>query len=162
MIAEHSIQLLAGDVRFKDHVYWTFYGGAIWKYFAFFFLIIFGINIISGAHVSLQLFLWTLFRSFLALVIISIGTFFLILFQYKRLTSAQRSVTWAFSNAGIAVTDKAGNEIKKPWSEVKGISFTKLGVRISYKPFGSFWIPKRWFQEETRAQLKTLTKDQGL
>ena len=162
MSDEHIVQLRAGDVHFKDHLHWTFFGSAVWKcallvsiIIAFFLL---GAHLFAAKPINTGLVLDILYPSFVALVMIFIWTFLLVSMQFKRLSPTQRRVVWAFSTTGIAVKDKAGNEIKKPWSEIKAVKYSGLGVRIEFRPFGSFWVPNRWFKENQIMELKTLTQ----
>jgi len=160
------IELSVGNIRFKDHVHWVFYGNGVWKCafiaFILIFLMLVGVHITSGHPVSVQVFLAAIYPSFVAFIMILLWTFLLTSFQFKRLSSDQRSVSWKFSNVGFTFSDKAGNEIKKPWSEIRAVKFSKLGARIYSRPFGSFWIPERWFPKDTIFELKNLIEDKGL
>ena len=159
---EQTIELSAGDVRYKDHLHWTFYSSAVWKCAlivpTLLGLFLLGFNLLAAPPVTGRLVLEILYPSFVVLIMIFVWTFLLISMQFRRLSPTQRSVAWVFSNAGVAVKDQAGNEIKKPWSEIKSVKYSGLGVRLEFRPFGSYWIPNRWFNEDQIIELQALTQ----
>ena len=167
MVESKTIESITGKFQLKDHFDWTYRGSAAWKSAlilpSLFFLFLTSILFFGGEVLSLRnIFVEAIYPSLVVLVMLAVWSLIFVIMGYRRLTDSQLTATWKFSNEGLAIEDKVGNQIIKPWIEIKKVKYSDKGVRIIYKPLGSLWLPERFLADDDLVDLKSLTKNLNL
>ena len=162
-----KIKSLTGQISLKDQLHWALLGSAAWKCVLLvpflIFILVFGTQVLSDqTTLFVASFYEALFTSFIALLMVGLWTVTLVYLGHRRLTDGQRTVIWTFSESKVVVTDQVGNQIVKPWSQISRVKFTAKGVRMTYKPLGSIWVPARLLTAENLVDLKVVAKGLNL
>jgi hypothetical protein len=77
---------------------------------------------------------------------------------HRRLSSAQKQLSYEISSEQIQVRDAAGSAYVFRWDLVRAITETSSGFSIAVKPAGSRWLPRRAFSAEAIESLRGLAK----
>jgi hypothetical protein len=80
-------------------------------------------------------------------------------FGYRRLSGAQRQVTYLVTREQIETRDAADAAIIVPWNGVKRCFESRSGFALRLKPAGLRWLPKRAFGSDATLALRRLIAD---
>ena len=87
----------------------------------------------------------------------AIGLLPLILaYSYRRLSEAQKQLSYAIDAQQIVVRDAAGTMVTVQWSLARRAIETRHGFLVALEPFGGRWLPKRAFAPDAVAALRAL------
>jgi hypothetical protein len=77
---------------------------------------------------------------------------------HRRLSPAQKQLTYEISSEQIQVRDATGSALMFPWDVVRAITETSSGFSLAMKPAGTRWLPRRAFSTEAIASLRGFAK----
>ena len=77
-------------------------------------------------------------------------------YSYRRLSEAQKQLSFAIDAQQIVVRDAAGTVVTVQWTLARGAIETGDGFLVALKPFGGRWLPKRAFAPDAVAALRAL------
>lgn len=76
-----------------------------------------------------------------------------------RMSVDQRRISYELDEAGVATRDGTGASLTCPWTNVRKARETSRAIRLSLKPMGSRYIPKRAFEANDLPALRALLRE---
>jgi hypothetical protein len=77
---------------------------------------------------------------------------------YRRLSDAQKQLSYEIDAEQIRVRDSAGSALVFPWEVVRSITETNSGFSLAMRPAGARWLPRRAFTPEAISSLRGLAR----
>ena len=84
-----------------------------------------------------------------------------VIFNFIRLSPAQKDMIWVIDESRILLRDAADTEVSIPWKIVKRFQVKNGGFLLSLRPAGVRWIPARAFDEVGSAAIIEFAKEAG-
>jgi YcxB-like protein len=75
---------------------------------------------------------------------------------FRRLSNAQKELSYEIDSDRILVRDGTGTVIGIPWSQVRRVTEAKSGFSIAIRPAGARWLCKRAFTADAIESLRRL------
>ncbi len=76
-----------------------------------------------------------------------------------RTSKDQRRISYELDDAAVVMRDATGASLACPWGNVRGARETARAVRLTLKPMGSRYIPKRAFAAIDLPMLRALLQE---